>query len=217
MLTEAPRPIDQFVGRTAEIDIVKRRIGDLGQGRGSVLLFAGEPGIGKSTLARASAELASKAGIPVYWGFAWEAGGAPAYWPWTQLFRSLAGDREIPEALSGPLPQLLPEAATDVTADAGLQPDQARFQLLESVRVLLAEMSRNSPMVLVLEDLHAADSDSLHLLHYVARHCSSLPVLVLGTYREVEARSSPGADPLWRAARDRGHAHRRAPLYDHRA
>jgi tetratricopeptide (TPR) repeat protein len=63
-------------------------------------------------------------------------------------------------------------------------------------------MARTSPIVLVLEDLHAADSDSLHLLHYVARHCASLPVLVLGTYREVEARSSAGTDPLWRAARD---------------
>jgi tetratricopeptide (TPR) repeat protein len=199
---DASRPIDQFVGRAAEIDIVKHRLRDLGPGRGSVLLFAGEPGIGKSTLARASADLASDAGIPVYWGFAWEAGGAPAYWPWTQLLRSLASDRDIPEALSSPLAQLLPEAAAGGIEGAELQPDQARFQLLESVRVLLAELSRTSPMVLVLEDLHAADSDSLHLLHYVARHCASLAVLVIGTYREVEARSSSGADPLWRAGRD---------------
>lgn len=196
------RPFDQLVGRSAEIDVVRRHLGELGTGRGSVLLFAGEPGIGKSSLARKSADLASAAGIPVYWGFAWEAGGAPAYWPWTQLLRSLAGERQIPGETLRPLAQILPEMSTGDPRAAELQPDQARFQLLESVRALLSDLARSAPMVLVLEDLHAADSDSLHLLHYVARHCTYLPVLVLGTYREVEARAASGVEPLWRTGRD---------------
>jgi tetratricopeptide (TPR) repeat protein len=202
MPMDTSRPIDQLVGRSAEIDVIRQHLGELGQGRGSALLFAGEPGIGKSTLARESAKLAADAGIPVYWGFAWEAGGAPAYWPWTQLLRSLASERQIPADALQPLAQILPEMATSDTRNTELQPDQARFQLLESVRVLLTDISRLSPMVLILEDLHAADSDSLHLLHYVVRHRTSLPVLLLGTYREIEARSSSGAELLWRAGRD---------------
>ena len=56
--------------------------------------------------------------------------------------------------------------------------------------------------MLILEDLHAADSDSLHLLHYIARHAASLPVLIIGTYRDVEARSKADTDALWRTSRD---------------
>jgi tetratricopeptide (TPR) repeat protein len=214
MPADFSRPIDQLVGRSAEIDVVRQHLDMLGERRGSVLLFAGEPGIGKSTLARESAKLAAVAGIPVYWGFAWEAGGAPAYWPWTQLLRSLAAARELPAESLGPLAQILPEVSKDGERRPELQPDQARFQLLESVRVLLTEATRDAPMVFVLEDLHAADSDSLQLLHYVARHSASLPILVLGTYRVVEARSSSGAEPLWRTGRDAtvlelGHLHAR--------
>jgi hypothetical protein len=46
-----------------------------------VLLLASEPGIGKSSLARLAADPAREQNIDVFWGFAWEGGGAPAYWP----------------------------------------------------------------------------------------------------------------------------------------
>ena len=150
-----------FVGRATEIGIIGDAISGVRDGQGSVLLFAGEPGIGKSTLARTGADLAKSAGIAVYWGFSWEAGGAPAYWPWTQLLRSLVGEREVSAERVRPLAQVLPEVATGDSSQPELQPDQARFQLLEGVRALLATLGSASPFVLILEDLHAADSDSL--------------------------------------------------------
>ncbi|MGI9224023.1 MAG: ATP-binding protein [Woeseiaceae bacterium] len=191
-----------FVGRATEIGIIGDAINGVRDGQGSVLLFAGEPGIGKSTLARTSADLAKSEGIAVYWGFSWEAGGAPAYWPWTQLLRSLVGEREVSAERVRPLAQVLPEVATGDSSQPELQPDQARFQLLEAVRALLATLGSASPFVLILEDLHAADSDSLHLLHYIARHAASLPVLIIGTYRVVEARSKADTEALWRTSRD---------------
>jgi len=57
---------EKLVGRAEEMCIVREAISTTLDGRGSVLLFAGEPGIGKSTLARAAAELAGARGIPVY-------------------------------------------------------------------------------------------------------------------------------------------------------
>ncbi len=94
----------------------------------------------------------------------------------------------------------------DVIADSeetlALGADQARFVLLEKVRGLLETLAHKRPLVLVLEDLHVADSDTLHLLHYIARHIASLPMLVIGTFREAEARASSSTEPLWRTARD---------------
>ncbi|MEJ2089039.1 MAG: AAA family ATPase, partial [Gammaproteobacteria bacterium] len=183
-----------------EVNTLRRHVDRLATDRGGGVLVSGEPGIGKSTLARALADLARERDIPVVWGFAWEAGGAPAYWPWTQLFRSLIALRTIPAAPA--LARILPEWATPAAAEVALQPDQARFQLLEAVRGFLAAAAQQGPFVVILEDLHAADTDSLHLLSYLAKHVQHMPMLIAGTFREMEARTTPGASPLWQAARD---------------
>ena len=194
--------IAQLVGRADEVEVLQGAVSSTLNGRGSVLLFAGEPGIGKSTLARAAADLAHAREVPVYWGFSWEAGGAPAYWPWTQLLRSLLGERGDVASLEAGLAQILPEASAGDTDDPALQPEQARFRLLESVRHLLVRITADSPVMLILEDLHAADKDSLNLLHYIARHAASMPLLMVGTYREIEARASKKTQALWRTGRD---------------
>jgi len=190
-----------LVGRTAEIGRIDAAIAAVGDGQGRVLMLAGEPGIGKSTLARAAATRAEAAGLTVYWGFAWEAGGAPAYWPWSQVVSSLVADRRPPAVLADQLREILP-GRSGPSEPVSLQPGQARFQLLESVRRLLDDCSRSAPLMLVLEDLHAADNDSLNLLQFVARHVGGMPVLLVGTYRDVEARRMPGSDALWRTCRD---------------
>lgn len=191
----------QIVGRGAELDVLTGALGTSREGRGRFLLICGEPGIGKTTLAQATADLAAQANVPAYWGFAWEAGGAPAYWPWMQLLRSLIeAQQPCRERLEG-LAQLLPELAVERGDGIVLQPDQARFQLMEAVRNLLEAVSREHCIVLLLEDLHAADTDSLMLLHYLGSHVRSLPIMLLGTFRDTEARASPGAEVLWRAAR----------------
>jgi tetratricopeptide (TPR) repeat protein len=184
----------------AEIESIQDAVADARSGHGHVLLFAGEPGIGKTTLARIAAARAQESGMAVYWGFCWEAGGAPAYWPWTQLLRSLVAERDIPAKEIQPLARILPE----VSANDGpaLAPDQARFLLLESVRSLLSSVASEMPLLLILDDLHASDDDSLSLLHYLARHAASLPLLIIGTYREIEARFSSDKQALWRTARD---------------
>ena len=200
MVTSARYSIDRFVGRLAEIESIQEAVADVQAGHGRVLLFAGEPGIGKTTLARMASAHAQDAGMAVYWGFCWEAGGAPSYWPWTQLLRSLVADQGISADQARPLARILPEVSA---ADGPeLAPDQARFLLLESVRSLLASVASEKPLLLVLDDLHASDDDSLSLLHYLARHAASLPLLIIGTYREIEARFSSDKDALWRTTRD---------------
>jgi len=189
-----------LVGRKSEIAKLDSAVSALASGPGHVTLLTGEPGIGKSELARYVANAATCNNIPVHWGFAWEVGGAPAYWPWTQLLRSLTEDQTLPLKITKNLGELLPEFANEKANDLG--PDQARFQLMESVRALLRYTCQGGPVVLILEDLHAADGDSLRLLHYLARHSATLPILIVGTYRNVEARALPDFEVLWRVARD---------------
>ena len=85
-----------------------------GDGRGELVLLAGDPGIGKTRLAEEAERSALEAGMGVAWGRCWEAGGAPAFWPWIQALRSVAsahGEADLPE----PVRALVGEAAPDET------------------------------------------------------------------------------------------------------
>ena len=192
--------MNKLVGRQKELDAIDESLAMLATGQGGTLFLSGEPGIGKSTLARVLAEKARSRGYSVYWGFCWESGGAPAYWPWTQIMRPLVSDVDVEDDLAANLRQLFPESNS--SGDSQLQPDLARFQLLESVRGLLDRVSREKPVVIALDDLHAADADSLYLLQYLARHAAGMPLLLVGTYRELEARQSAATESLWKAGRD---------------
>ena len=79
---------EELIGREPELAVVDQALGLLGTGRGRVLLISGEPGIGKSRLLEQLAGDARDRGAAVLVGRCWEAGGAPAYWPWTQVIRA---------------------------------------------------------------------------------------------------------------------------------
>src|SRR5215468_2779740 len=85
-----------LVGRDGELGELLAGLDDAASGRGRLFLLAGEPGIGKSRLADEAAARARDRGFKVAWGRCWEAGGAPAYWPWVQslraCFRGLDGE-----------------------------------------------------------------------------------------------------------------------------
>ena len=83
-----------FVGRERELGQVIAAFDDGRSGRGRLVLLTGEAGIGKSRLADELAGHAQAAGANVLWGRCWEAGGAPAYWPWVQALRSYVRERD---------------------------------------------------------------------------------------------------------------------------
>jgi hypothetical protein len=146
-------------------------------------LIIGEAGIGKTCLADAWTQRAAATGALVTWGRAWESGGAPAYWPWTQALRALpAGDAPLSIGDHGEGRGLDPPAVVLGEHD--------RFRLFDSVASTLRAAASPAPLVLVLDDLHFADLPSLHLLHFVARDLAGTRLFIIATYRP-EAAGDP--------------------------
>jgi hypothetical protein len=107
---QAERSRSGFVGREPELAALLGALDDALAGSGRLTLVAGEPGIGKSRLAEELVDHARQRGARVCVGRCWEAGGAPAYWPWVQALRAYIRDSE-PEALRAQLGDRGPELA----------------------------------------------------------------------------------------------------------
>ena len=139
-----------------------------------------------------------------FWGRCWEAGGAPAYWPWVQVLRAVLRTAEPGQVdpYMNSLAQILPELSkTGTRPDTSeLGPDQARFQLMDAIGNVLADAAQRLPLVVVLEDLHVADVSSVLLLEFVAATVRNQPLLVVGTFREVELGAAPAGPQLIRVA-----------------
>ncbi len=192
-MTPGAQEADVFVGRERELAELEAGLGDALAGRGRLFLIGGEPGIGKTRLVDELSSRAKGRGARVLWGRCWEAGGAPAYWPWVQALRSYVREQD-PDTLlvqfgSGApdiaqilpeLQDLLPELRLPVPSD----PEGARFRLFDSMFDLLRTVAQVQPLVLVLDDLQAADAPSLLLLRFVASEMDDAHVLVVGLYRD---------------------------------
>jgi tetratricopeptide (TPR) repeat protein len=193
-LRAEPQTVEEFVGRDAELGGLLAGLELAREGRGSLFLIGGEPGIGKSRLADEFAGRAREHGVRVLWGRCWEGAGAPAYWPWIQALRShlRTVDPELARVQLGPgaadIAQMLPEIRTLVTdlPPAPAESDSARFQLFDSTASFLRNVASAQETVLVLEDLHAADTPSVLLLRFLAGQLSDMRLLVIATYRDIE-------------------------------
>jgi DNA-binding SARP family transcriptional activator len=184
-----------LIGRERELAELVVGLDDAFAGRGSLFLLVGEPGIGKSRLADELINLARARAARVVIGRCWEAGGAPAYWPWVQSLRACIKDTEHGAlrlqlgAGASDLAQLLPELREllpDVAEPPMLEPEGARFRLFEAVSSFLTHAAQARPLVLVLDDLHAADEPSLLLLRFLGRQLGESKLLVVGALRDID-------------------------------
>ena len=184
-----------FLGRDDELAALVAVLDDVASGRGGLSLLGGEPGIGKSRLADEVATHARNNGILVLWGRGWEDAGAPPYWPWVQVLRSYLrqADPDVARRLLAPgakdIVQMLPEVrdlVPDLAPPVAAESDAARFQLFDSTTSFLRSAAAEGPLLVVLDDLHAADTPSLRFLRFLASQLGEMGVLVLGTYRDVE-------------------------------
>lgn len=186
-------------GRDSELGRLTSAYDQAAAARGRCYLVSGDPGIGKTTLVEGLADVARSRGAAVVWGRCWEAGGAPAYWPWVQALRAaltLPGaekDLERVRAFVDVVATLLPEVAGPGGTERKPREDgdRERFALFDAISRVIQALASSRPLVLVLEDLHAADSSSLNLLRFISKDLRDSRCLVVGTYREREANADP--------------------------
>ena len=184
-----------FVGRRHELEQLATGLDEALAGRGRLFLLVGEPGIGKSWLADELLARARARGARVLVGRCWEAGGAPPYWPWVQslrvVIRASAPERLREQLGSGgsdlaPLFPELRELFPDLPEPLAPESESARFRLFDAASSFLRAAAAARPIVLFLDDLHAADEPSLLLLRFLARELGESRLLVLGAYRDVD-------------------------------
>ncbi len=184
-----------FVGRERELAELHEALDEALGGRGALVLVSGEPGIGKSRLADELIRQARARGAQILVGRCWEAGGAPAYWPWVQALRPLVEHAQAEQlrrelgTRAAELAQLLPELRElipDLPEPPALESDVGRFRLFDAVAGFLGSASQRRALVLVLDDLHAADEPSLLMLRFLAAEVARSRLLLVCLFRDAD-------------------------------
>ncbi len=183
----------RFVGRQKELKQARTIWMQAMAGAGRTLLISGEPGIGKSSLMRELATQAEISGGKVLIGECYAESGAP-YSPFSQILRRVLpatseNGSQISEFVIADLISLTPELRPyypDLPEVPALDPESEQRRLFESMVTLCSGLSEQSPVMLVIEDAHWADSGSLSMLRYIARRTKDQPIMLVATYREVE-------------------------------
>lgn len=190
-LAATPRSVlaSRLIGRDRERDALSERVGAASEGRGGVVFVLGEAGIGKSRLAREAADLAEAGGLVVVRGRAVQAQTPVAYRPLTEALCSAVRAHGTPDA---------PELAPFRTVLGRLIPDwrgpepeveASVVTLSEGVLRILRVLAADRGCVVILEDLHWADPESLSVEEYLADNLTNERVLCLATAR-VEERTA---------------------------
>ena len=198
----AARGLTRFVGRDAELELLRQALERARQGHGQVVAVAGEPGVGKSRIVwefthshRTCDWLALEAASVSY-------AKATTYFPVVELLKSYFqieprdDARKIREKLTGKLLSLdraleptlpvllsLLDAPVDDAEWARLDPPQRRRQTLDALKRLLLRESQVQPVLLVFEDLHWIDSETQSLLDTLVEGVPTSRVLLLISYR----------------------------------
>ncbi|MGW0899471.1 ATP-binding protein, partial [Streptomyces goshikiensis] len=174
-----------IVGRDAEIRLLDEALESVGRGAGRAVFLVGEAGIGKSRLAGESTLRAYDRDMPVLRGRATSTGLVVPFRPLVEALSSrfrASGAPDDPElqpyrpALAG----LVPEWRADAVA-----PGYAisLVELAEALLRLLAVLGRERGCVILLEDLHDSDTETIAVVEYVVDNVAELPVLLVGTLR----------------------------------
>lgn len=201
-----------YVGRSDERARLAELLAQAREGCRRVAFLSGEPGIGKTRLASHLAVEAHGEGATVLFGRCDEDLGLP-YGPWVEALRHYVAEAPSEviaahsERYGGELARLVPElrGVSGYPAPTETDPETERFLLFAAVAGLLEDAARESPLVLILDDLHWADKPSLMLLRHLVTRGGDLRLLVIGTYRDSDlTRGHPLAGLLADLHREEG-------------
>jgi DNA-binding CsgD family transcriptional regulator len=171
-----------LVGRDAELARLRTLLDQAADGRAVAALVSGDAGVGKSRLVAEVMTVAAERGFTVLTGQCAEIGDSVPYLPFADAIRNASPEIEAAVKARPVLARLLPDGGGPHHAEAdwaGL----TRQQMFGAVLGLLAELSAQAPVLLVIEDLHWADASTRDLVTFLLRMLHRERVATIGTYR----------------------------------
>jgi predicted ATPase/KaiC/GvpD/RAD55 family RecA-like ATPase len=198
----SPRPIAAkevpLVDRVEEMNALKEAVYRAVHGEGGLVFIHGEAGIGKTRLVRELGAYARSRGVQVLYGRCpalFRMDGVPPYILWKEVIKDYL-ETCTPEQLyrvigyyPAEVAKLVPELSQklrSIPQSFPISPEQEQNRLFEAVSQFITNISRETPLLVVLDDLQWTDPSSLLLLHYLARGVQKTPLLLLGAYRSTD-------------------------------
>jgi DNA-binding SARP family transcriptional activator len=195
-----------FVGREDERRVLVDSLERVLAGSGGVVLVEGEPGVGKTRLTLEAAEDARWRGFEVSWGSC-RPGAIRPFAPLIEVLESLSPLRmeqlseQVESVWLGEAAKIAPGLGRRVNGEvsAALRPAEASTRMIESLVHTLEALGKIAPHVVIIDDVHWADQDTLSVLTQIGTRLADSRVLLLLLYRSEEAR---GDVDVWDVMRD---------------
>ncbi|MEN8172112.1 MAG: AAA family ATPase [Chloroflexota bacterium] len=182
-----------FVGRGVEIDRLTRLLKQVTVGQGQTVLIAGELGIGKSRLVSEAAVVAHQDGFRILSTHCYHVEQSMPYQPLIDLARQvMANDvlwKQLAPVWLRELAILVPEmeataaAARTVSSLSDELDDSQQGRLYQAIFQLFAKHAERSKLLIIIDDIHWADSATLQCLHYLTRHIDRVPIILIFALR----------------------------------
>lgn len=174
------------------------------RGEQRTVFVSGEPGVGKTALLAEFASSVHRSGAAVLYGRCDEELAVP-YQPWVEAIGHLVEHgadallRDHVDSHGLPLSRLVPQVAARASGAAAgsSDPETERYLMFQAVCALLDAAGSQSPLLVVLDDLHWADAPTLAMLRHLAATPMTSPPLIVATYRDSDVdRGHPLVDTL---------------------
>ncbi|NJL95486.1 MAG: AAA family ATPase, partial [Anaerolineae bacterium] len=186
----------RLVGRDRELATFSQYLDEALEGKHRAILLGGESGVGKSRLLDELRVLALVRGVLVLRGEAINVGGAP-YQPWRNVLRWLVLTSDLTLDEASILKPLIPDLSVLLNRDIPDAPEMNPLFAQERLLLVLEKLfaQQRQPMLLIMEDLHWAGSESLVLFQRLRHTFERLPLLIVGTFADDEKPDFPARLP----------------------
>jgi tetratricopeptide (TPR) repeat protein/tRNA A-37 threonylcarbamoyl transferase component Bud32 len=212
IVVPCPRPVAarevQLIDRVEEMNLLRETVDRTVQGEGGLVFLYGEAGIGKTRLARELRAYARLRGVQVLYGRCpalFRMDGVPPYTIWSEVIKDYL-ENSSPEQLyrvigyyPAEIIKLVPELSQrlrTIPQSLPISPEHEQNRLFEAVSQFIVNVSRETPLLVVLDDLQWTDPSSLLLLHYLARGVQKTSLLLLGAYRSTDIDAKHPLSPV---------------------
>ena len=200
-------PSRPLVGRAHELEVLGKALAAAQDGTGAAVFLKGDTGTGKSRLASAVVEEGNRLGFDTVSGQAYRMDSGVPYGLWSNAFfprlrdmddatlsvLTRGGEDELSIVVPG-----LRGGGTQNPVFTSVDPDELRTRIHWNFTELLRGLSKRTPLLVVLDDLHWSDPSGLDLFHFVSRQITEVPLVLLGVYNTKELVHNPAFQKMER-------------------